>query len=313
MSHSAARARTGRDRTSLYQEITDKIIAQLEAGRVPWVQPWGTTAAKAPLAMPKNASTGRSYSGINVLILWGSVIEHGFPVQGWLTFRQALSLGGNVRKGEKGSPVVYADTMRRTETDDATGDETERAIPFLKAYTVFNVEQIEGLPEHFHALAHASRNPDERIAGAETFFAATRADIRHGGDCAYYSPALDYIQMPPFEAFGNAEGYYATLSHECTHWTGDAKRLDRTFGKKFGDDNYAREELVAELGSAFLCASLELTPETREDHASYLAHWLKVLKEDKRAIFQAAAHAQRAADFLNALQPKTDAEEAKAA
>ena len=145
MSRHTTRVRAGNDRASLYTEITDKIIAELEAGRVPWVQPWGTAAAKAPLAMPKNAATGRFYSGINVLILWGSVIEHGFPVQGWLTFRQALGLGGNVRKGEHGSLVVYADKIIRTEADTVTGEQAEREIPFMKGYTVFNVEQIEAL------------------------------------------------------------------------------------------------------------------------------------------------------------------------
>ncbi|TCU03637.1 uncharacterized protein DUF1738 [Rhizobium sullae] len=216
-----------------------------------------------------------------------------------MTFKQAIELGGHVRKGEKGAPVVYADTMRRTETDEATGDETDRAIPFLKAYTVFNVEQIEDLPGHFYARAEIIRNLDEQNEGAEAFFAATRADIRHGGDCAYYSPALDYVQMPAFEAFRDAQSYYATLAHELTHWTRHATRLDRDFGRKrFGDDGYAREELVAELGAAFLCADLGLRLEDRADHAAYIGHWLAVLKEDKRAIFTAAAHAQRAADYL---------------
>jgi antirestriction protein ArdC len=226
----------------------------------------------------------------------------------WMTFRQAIELGGHVRKGEKGSPVVYANSISRTETDEATGDATERSIPFLKAYTVFNVEQIEGLPGHFYARAESTRNPDERIADAEAFFAATRADIRHGGDCAYYSPALDYIQMPDFTAFRDAQSYYATLAHEATHWTKHQNRLDRDFGRqRFGDDGYAREELVAELGAAFLCADLGLRLEDRDDHAAYIGHWLAVLKEDKRAIFAAAAHAQRAADYLAGFSRRQEA------
>lgn len=285
-------------RQDVYSRITNQIIEALEQGVKPWTQPWNAAHAAGHVSRPLRHN-GQPYAGINVLTLWASAMTAHYAAPIWMTFKQAIELGGHVRKGEKGSPVVYADTMRRTETDDATGDETERAIPFLKAYTVFNVEQIEGLPEHFHALAHASRNPDERIAGAETFFAATRADIRHCGDCAYYSPTLDYIQMPPFEAFRDAQAYYATLAHEATHWTRHTTRLDRDFGrKKFGDDGYAREELVAELGAAFLCADLGLRFEDRADHAAYIGHWLSVLKEDKRAVFAAAAHAQRAADYL---------------
>jgi antirestriction protein ArdC len=285
-------------RQDVYSRITNQIIEALEQGVKPWTQPWNAAHAAGHVSRPLRHN-GQPYAGINVLTLWASAMTGHYAAPIWMTFKQAIELGGHVRKGEKGSPVVYADTMRRTETDDATGDETERAIPFLKAYTVFNVEQIEGLPEHFHALAHASRNPDERVAEAETFFTATRADIRHGGDSAYYSPALDYIQMPPFEAFRNAQAYYATLAHEATHWTRHTTRLDRDFGrKKFGDDGYAREELVAELGAAFLCADLGLMLEDRADHAAYIGHWLSVLKEDKRAIFAAAAHAQRAADYL---------------
>jgi antirestriction protein ArdC len=285
-------------RQDVYSRITNQIIEALEQGVKPWTQPWNAAHAAGHVSRPLRHN-GQPYAGINVLTLWASAMAAHYAAPIWMTFKQAIELGGHVRKGEKGSPVVYADTMRRTETDEATGDEAKRAIPFLKAYTVFNVEQIEGLPEHFHALAHASTNPDKRVAEAEAFFAATRADIRQGGDCAYYSPALDYIQMPPFEAFRDAQAYYATLAHETTHWTRHATRLDRDFGRKrFGDDGYAREELVAELGAAFLCADLGLRLEDRADHAAYIGHWLSVLKDDKRAVFAAAAHAQRAADYL---------------
>ena len=220
-----------------------------------------------------------------------------------MTFKQAKELGGHVRKGEKGSLVVYANTISRTEIDADTGEEEERDIPFMKGYTAFNVEQIEGLPAHFYAVAEPQLDPVERIDHAEAFFAATSADIRHGGNQAYYAVGSDHVQMPPFEAFRDAESYYATLAHEVTHWTRHASRLERDFGRKrWGDEGYAAEELVAELGSAFLAADLELTPEVREDHAAYIGSWLKVLKNDKRAIFTAAAHAQRAADFLHGLQ-----------
>jgi antirestriction protein ArdC len=222
-----------------------------------------------------------------------------------MTFKQALDLKASVRKGEHGSLVVYASKITRTETDEGTGEENERDIPFLKGYTVFNVEQIEGLPEHYYFKPEPRGETLPRIAKAEEFFAATSATIRHSGTQAYYSISSDHVQMPPFETFRDAESYYATLAHETTHWTRHKTRLNREFGRKrFGDEGYAMEELVAELGSAFLSADLELTPELRDDHASYLASWIKVLKDDTRAIFTAAAHAQRAADFLNGLQPQ---------
>jgi len=172
----------------------------------------------------------------------------------------------------------------------------------MKGYSVFNVEQIDGLPAHYTATHPPRLNPEQRIAQAEGFFAATGADIRHGGDSAHYVPALDYVQMPPFESFKGAESYYATMAHELTHWTRHPSRLERDFGRKrFGDQGYAMEELVAELGAAFLCADLELTPQIRDDHAPYIAGWLKALKDDKRAIFTAASHAQKAADFLHSV------------
>lgn len=285
-------------RPDIYSRITTQIIEALEKGVKPWTQPWNASHAAGHVSRPLRHN-GQPYAGINVVTLWSSAMTAHYTAPIWMTFKQAIELGGHVRKGEKGSPVVYADTMRRTESDEATGEDAERVIPFLKAYTVFNVEQIEGLPAQYHALAEPVRNPEERIAAAETFFTATSADIRHGGDCAYYSPALDYIQMPAFEAFRDAQSYYATLAHEATHWTRHNTRLDRDFGRKrFGDDGYAREELVAELGAAFLCADLGLKLEDREDHAAYISHWLGVLREDKKAIFAAAAHAQRAAAYL---------------
>src|SRR5260221_2980500 len=178
MSRPATRARAGHDRTSLYSEITDKIIAELEAGRVPWVQPWGTAAAKAPLAMPKNASTDRRYSGVNILILWGAVIERGFSGQSWLTFRQALSLGGHVRKGERGTTVVYAD--RFTPDDErrraVEAGEEPGAIPFLKRFTVFNTDQCDGLPEGI-AASVVPPPPGQIEPRAETLIAATVADF----------------------------------------------------------------------------------------------------------------------------------------
>lgn len=288
----------------IYERVTAQIVAELEKGERPWLKPWNAEHAAGRITRPLRAN-GIPYRGINVLMLWGSAVEQGFSAPLWLTYKQAQELGGQVRKGEKGSLVVYANTITRTETDEATGEEQERDIPFMKGYTVFNAEQVDGLPAHFYALAAPALDPVARIARAETFFAATGADVWHGGNQAYYTAAADRVQMPPFETFRDAESYYATLAHELTHWTKHPKRLDRDFGrKKWGDEGYAMEELVAELGAAFLSADLDLTPEPRADHAAYIASWLKVLKDDKRAIFSAAAYAQRAADYLTGLQPK---------
>jgi antirestriction protein ArdC len=230
-------------------------------------------------------------------------MNQNFSAPIWMTFKQAKELNGSVRKDSKGSLVVYADRITKTETDK-NGEENGRDIYFMKGYTVFNVEQIEGLPPHFYATAVPQIDPVQRIEAADRFFANTGADIRHGGNQAYYAPEPDYVLMPPFVSFKDAESYSSTLAHEMTHWSKHPTRLNREFGrKKFGDEGYAREELVAEIGAAFLCCDLGITPEPRDDHAAYLGHWLGVLKEDKRAIFQAAAHAQRAVDFLHGLQP----------
>jgi antirestriction protein ArdC len=291
------------ERQDIYTRITGQIVASLEQGVRPWMKPWSGENAAAKITRPLRHN-GTPYTGINILMLWAASLEHGFGSPSWMTFKQALDLNAHVRKGEKGSLVVYANTFTRTE-EDAEGQEVEREIPFLKGYTVFNVEQIEGLPEHFYAKPEPKFTAVERIDHAETFFAATHADIRYRGGRAYYAQEPDYIQMPPIESFRDAESFYGTLGHETVHWTKHPSRIERDFGRKtWGDEGYAREELVAELGAAFLCADLELTPEVREDHAAYIATWLTVLKNDNRAIFQAAAHAQRAVDYLHRLQPE---------
>lgn len=291
-------------KTDVYQRVTDSIVAELEKGVQPWFKPWNAEHAAGRITRPLRAN-GIPYRGINVIMLWASAVEQGFSAPLWLTYKQAQEIGGQVRKGAKGSLVVYANTITRSETDEATGEEQERDIPFMKGYTVFNAEQVDGLPAHFYAVQAPALDPVARIERAEAFFAATGADIRHGGNQAYYAAGADRVQMPPFEAFRDAESYYATLAHELTHWTKHPKRLDRDFGrKKWGDEGYAMEELVAELGAAFLAADLDLAAAPRADHASYIACWLKVLKDDRRAIFSAAAHAQRAADYLAGLQQR---------
>jgi antirestriction protein ArdC len=251
---------------------------------------------------------GVPYKGINVVMLWSAATAKGYSCPIWLTFKQALELGGNVRKGETGELIVYANRIIRTETNDK-GEELDREIPFLKGYTVFNAEQCDGLPAQYTSQAEPPALPQlDRIARADLFFVGTGADIRHGGTKAYYAIAADYVQMPPFETFRDAESHAATLAHELTHWTRHDSRLARDFGRvRHGDEGYAKEELVAELGAAFLCADLGITPEVREDHAAYIASWLTVLRNDKRFVFSAAAHAQRATDYLHGLQ--TDAME----
>ncbi|MDA5556189.1 ArdC family protein [Shimia sp. MMG029] len=285
----------------IYQKVTDKIIADLEQGELTWHKPWSSDNMDGRIIKPLRHN-GMPYSGINVLMLWSAAIDGGYQSPFWMTYRQAKEYGANVCKGERGNLVVYANTITKTEEQD-DGSEEERKIPFMKGYSVFNVEQIEGLPEHFYAKPEPMTDTAKRIEYAGAFFAASNADIRHGGNRAFYAGGSDHVQMPPFEAFNNPEAYYATLAHELTHWTKHKDRLDRDFGrKKWGDEGYAREELVAELGAAFLCADLALTPERDTDHAAYVQSWLKVLNDDKRAIFSAAAHAQRAADFLHGFQ-----------
>ena len=305
------RARADGARSNLYDDITNKIIGELEDGRLPWVQPWGTAAAKASLAMPKNAATSRQYSGINILILWGAVVQHGFATQAWLTFRQALSLGGNVRKGERGTTVVYAD--RFTPEDEKrrareTGDEPGR-IPFLKRFTVFNAVQCEGLPDDI-AIEAPPPPPGLIEPKVEALIKATGIDFRIGGDRAFYVPALDYVQVPPPQAYFEPINWHRTALHEMGHATGHASRLGRDFSGSFGTKKYAFEELVAEMNAAFCCATLGIEPTVR--HADYIGSWLEVLREDNRAIVRAASQASKAADWLLSHLPEEDAGETDA-
>jgi len=301
---------SGRDCASLYQEVTDRIIAELEAGCVPWVKPW--SSASAGLGLPRNAATARQYSGVNILILWAAVIEKGYAAQNWLTFRQALRLGGVVRKGERGTTVVFADKfIPQDERERARRDgDDPHGVPFLKRFTVFNVAQCEGLPDSVFAKP-APVPEHERLPQAETLVDASRAIIVTQGDRAFFSPSGNYIQMPPLRAFASAGDYYATALHELAHWTGHPLRLDRDQSGRFGSHPYAREELVAEMASAFTCASLGIVPTVR--HADYLGSWLDVLREDNRAIFRAASQASKASDFLLAFHGAATADAASAA
>jgi antirestriction protein ArdC len=247
MTTATASRRAFGDRASLYQEITDKIIAELEQGRVPWVQPWGSAGLKAPLGLPQNAATGRKYSGVNILILWGAVAERGFSGQRWLTFRQALDLGGHVRKGEKGTTVVFADRFipeRERARAEEAGEEPE-AIPLLKRFTLFNTDQCEDLP------AAAAPPPPEPLPEhlvlpqAEALIHATGADLRIGGDRAFYVPSEDYIQVPPPSAYFEPINWHRTALHEMVHFSGHSSRLNRDQSGAFGSSAYSFEEIIA--------------------------------------------------------------------
>ena len=295
--------------TDVYTRITDRIVAELEKGERPWMKPWNAEHASGKISRPLRYN-GIPYSGINVLMLWVEAMEKCYNAPLWMTFKQAIELGGHVRKGERGSLVVYANTITKTEHDENTDEDVEHKIPFMKGYTVFNVEQIDELPAHYYATEQAPQiELTQRIDHVEQFLKNTGATIRHGGNRAFYSINTDQVTMPPFEFFKDPESYYATRLHETTHWTCHQKRLNRDFGRKrWGDEGYAMEELVAEMGAAFLCADLGITPEVMPDHAAYIGNWLIVLKNDKRAIFSAASHAQRAAEYLHKLEPAPEPE-----
>jgi len=281
----------------LYQTVTDRIVAALEQGTPPWVRPWSTITE----AIPVNAQSRRPYRGINFALLSLEASDHGYSVNRWLTYRQALELGGQVRRSEHGITVVFWQLRRvgvtstaETCPDDAEGlSRADRVYPLLRAYTVFNVAQVDGLPTNYTQRTAAAWEPD---AKAEELVLMSGARFRNGGAKAYYRPDTDEIYLPPPAAFPNATGYYNVALHELTHWTGHDSRCDRILAGRFGDAAYAAEELIAEMGAAYLCAHCRIDGELR--HASYLDSWLKVLRADKRAIFTAAAKAQRAADYV---------------
>lgn len=287
-----------------HARITGKIVEQLEQSVRPWIKPWSADYLDGRVTRPLRA-TGEAYRGINTVLLWMEASASSYVCPTWLTYRQAQAMGGQVRRGEHGTQVVYYGEATGKPEGHGQGEEAA-SFRFLKTYTVFNVGQVDGLPDRMTlagALASPPLTAPERIQRAESFLEATGAQVTHGGTMAFYRPSEDRIQLPPFETFRDAESYYATRSHETVHWTRHPTRLDRDFGqKRFGDTGYAREELVAELGSAFLAADLGLYVEPREDHASYLAHWVAILKEDTRAIFGAASAAERAVQYLHARQ-----------
>lgn len=297
MSKTAPKTPGDKTHADVYTRITNQILEAMENGAGNWQMPWHSESGTM---RPVNALSGKPYRGVNVLALWCAADEAGYSSDKWATYKQWAESGAQVRKGEKSSTIVFWKIGDTEESAEADSDENGPRRIIARGYNVFNAEQVEG----YQAPVLPPRPEIQRIQEADDFFSALKADIRHGGGRAFYRPATDNIQMPPFEVFRNAVAYYATLAHETTHWTGAKTRLDRDLKGRFGDESYAAEELVAELGAAFLCADLGLANEPRPDHAAYVANWIKVLKGDKRAIFTAAAKAQQAVDFAHDLQPQ---------
>lgn len=281
---------------AIYKEVTARIVAMLEAGVRPWAQGWQAQGGGRPLR-----HDGTPYRGMNVLNLWAAGMQRGFSSARWMTYQQAQALGAQVKKGAKSEAAFFVGAIKRTV--ESNGQEVEASIPFLKTYRVFNCDEIEGLSAEYYARPVVVRIDDgQRLAAVDTWIAGTGANISHGGGRAFYAPSSDTIRLPEFSSFVSAEAYYGTAAHELVHWSGAAKRLDRIKGSIFGSPDYAFEELVAELGAAYLCADLAITSEPREDHASYIASWLKALRDDPRNLFRAAAYAEKAAGYLHGLQ-----------
>lgn len=303
----ASHAHSGRasDRVNLYEQITNRIIAQLEAGCIPWAQPWAT--ARAGVGMPYNAVSERRYSGLNVLTLWDAIVSRGFAGHAFLTFRQAIALGGSVRRGERGTGIIYSHRFipgAERQRAEIEGREPTGGIPFLKSFTVFSVEQCEGLPERI--CEPSPPIPEGLIMPqVEELIAASGADFRIGGPSAYYSPKHDYVQVPRPDAFFEPLNWHRTALHEMGHWVGGAARLDRDQTGFFGSVSYGKEELIAEMTSAFVCAAFGIVPTVR--HADYIGSWLSIIRQDSRAILRAASAASKAADFLLALRPAPSA------
>lgn len=323
-----------RPRLDLHQTITDKIVAAIEAGAGTFQMPWHRPGVA--LTLPKNAATDKHYRGSNILSLWIDAEEKKFEHQIWATYKQFAELGAQVRKGEKGSLITkYGEwvprqdasghpkrtgKMRNQAAQTEQGDAEDAKRLYAKQAWVFNIDQVDA-PQELRANLLPPETPRNdltvRLANVDAFVKAVGVEIREGGQRAFYrhrdsKGEGDFIQMPPRELFTGTdsssptESYYATLLHEEIHGSGAEHRLDRKFGEKFGDKAYAIEELVAELGAAFLCAHLEVTNTPRPDHAQYCASWITVLKDDSKAIFSAASLATRSVDYLFGLQPKLD-------
>ena len=280
----------------LYQEVTDRIVTALEEGVAPWVCPWRRDGDGG---RPRNGASGHIYKGVNILLTGMS----GFASSRWYTYKQAQARGAHVRRGEKGTQVIYWRFIEAKGDEDKHGEDADRParrIPILRCYSVFCAEQIEWPEGSKHAVQirgdDQALDLDTDFEDARTLIKAAGADIKHGGTRAFYAPTGDYIRVPDTGRFQNTGDYHATVLHELAHWTGHENRLDRDLAGRFGDESYAAEELVAELAAAFLCADLGVPGQLQ--HAEYIGHWIKVLKRDKRAVFTASRMAQEAADYL---------------
>jgi antirestriction protein ArdC len=285
----------------VYRKVTDAIINAIEQGVGSWRMPWHTNGRYA--FSPINVTSHKPYRGINTVCLWAAAQAKAYERGEWGTYQQWQERGAQVRKGEKATTVVFW-KFAHDSAEAQDGDDSSRGgsrLLFTRGYSVFNVAQVDG----YTPAIDPDVTMPERIAHADTFFANIGADLRHGGNQAFYAPLPDHVQMPPFGAFRDGVAYYSTLAHEHTHWTANPARCDRQLGKRFGDNAYAAEELIAELGAAFTCAHLGLSTEPREDHASYIQSWLRVLKADAKAIFTAASKAQQACDWLVARAGET--------
>lgn len=293
-------------KSDIYQDITDRIIAAIESGAGDFTMPWHRDAART---IPKNIASKNSYRGINILALWIAQTTRDYQSNLWGTYRQWQDHGAQVRRGEKATPVVFYKDVRREETS-ATGEIEVKRLLVAKASYVFNADQVEG----YSALpSPALIDSTELLQAVEQLVRSTQANIEHGGDRALYRLDTDTIHLPPRERFfatatsSATDAYYSTLLHELTHWTGAACRLNRDLANRFGSEAYAMEELIAELGAAFLCADLGISVQPRPDHAAYVSNWLAVLQSDKRAVFTAASQSSRAVDFLNQFQLSEEA------
>lgn len=287
------RTETTTEKTDIFQRVTDQIVAAIEAGADSYRMPWRTSGG-FPYS-PINTVSKRPYRGINILVLWAAAQAKGYNTGTWATYKQWQELGAQVKKGEKSTSIVFWKFFDREEEAPGNEEMKSRRTPMARGYQVFNANQVEG----YDVSEQPTESQTERIAAAETFFHAAGIDVKPGGNSAYYQPSTDSVHMPAFEAFKEPLFYYSVLAHESTHYTGAPHRLNRDLTGRFGSESYAVEELVAELGAAFLCAELGLPTDPRKDHAPYIASWLKVLKSDKRAIFMAAAKAQEATNWLS--------------
>lgn len=288
-------------KSDLHQQITNQIIEAIEVGAGDYRMPWNPLlCAGSSVSIPYNPVGHYAYHGINVLSLWASQQNNKFQSPQWATFRQWQTVGAQVRKGEKGSLSVFFKAIDAGGTEPVSNDDSDRRTrtPFVaKAAYVFNVAQVDG----FEPTPTPTLTTIARHDAADAFIQLSSATIRHGSHHACYIPSRDEIHLPPEGAFFDANGYYGVALHELVHWTGHPSRCARDLRNRFGSEAYAAEELIAELGSAFLCAETGISPEPRIDHARYIESWLKVLKSDKRAIFTAAAKANQAVTYLNTL------------